>query len=186
MRRGDFSRVSSDPAGYSHINTKEDDDATPPSPPPYRNAFIGVLVFAVLFLAWAIAVTAVFGSYSSVCGTASTCSALGLPASECDTTGGTYSSTCATSADCSHVDTCCSNETGTRFSACSSKDHYSCQKNDSTSTHGACKAASNGNTQEMLDLFTSQPATVCTVNNECDATAIERAHHDHPARPQTQ
>ena len=41
----------------------------------------------MLFLGWGIAMTAVYASRSTVCDTATTCAALGLPASMCDASG---------------------------------------------------------------------------------------------------
>ena len=119
-------------------------------------------MFLVLFLAWGITMTAVYATRSTVCDTATTCTALGLPASWCDATGVIYGSACASSADCAHADTCCLNATGTSVKACSTTNQTACLKNSTASTHGVCKEVS---TSTNLDVFIT-----CEESGYCPGT----------------
>ena len=121
----------------------------------FKPAVVCFWILLVLFLGWGIAMTAVYASRSTVCDTATTCAALGLPASMCDASGVIYGSACASSADCAHADTCCLNATGTSVKACSTTNQTACLKNSTASTHGVCKAIEeNGGMEPPLpDVF---------------------------------
>ena len=148
----------------------------------------------VLFFAWAVAMTAVYASQSSSeCVTATACTALELPASECDAKGVIYGSACASSADCAHVDTCCVNETGKTCSPCKTKDHLTCKKNSTASKSGVCKAIEGTSGMPNLnpDIFVHGQISDCYTNENqylgscgpLSQSAAICAPHGHPSPP---
>ena len=150
-------------------------------PLPHTRSKAGVYCLWLLFicfLAWGITMTAVYATRGIVCETATTCTALGLPAWMCDATGTIYGSACASSADCAHADTCCLNTTGTSVSACSSHEYLTCLKNSTASTHGVCQAivGSNDIARLGIDSHVSLPSSCRPVDGSttgtCHSTSI--------------
>ena len=131
--------------GYIPISRSGDAVKVTPSETKTRWKLIAIgcaVALGVVVLGAVLPLSIIVGTNHLSCKTPSFCHDLGLPASECDLNGLLYGSSCVTSTDC--LDGCCVNyvNSNSDTSPCSSKHHYTCVKNTTTSLHGVCKEVS--------------------------------------------